>query len=100
MDSMAMQGYDISTSKYVWLAPPFWFAGAWQGLSDFDLQTKWLIATALSFIAPFGSIWIVIKYFAPSFNQKLSQIAGSNPETVSVQDAKKRFPLQPVMEVH
>ncbi len=89
MDNLTVQGYDLSTSKYMWIAPPYWFAGAWQCLSTLNLQTQWIIATALSFITPFVSIWIVIKYFAPSFNQKLSQIAGSNPEAVSVQKGKK-----------
>ncbi|MEJ7684617.1 MAG: hypothetical protein WKG06_43565 [Segetibacter sp.] len=89
MDNMVMQGLDISASKYIWIAPSYWFAAAWQGLSTFNMQTPWIIATALSFITPFVSLWIVIKYFAPSFNQKPSQIAGSNPEAVPVQKGKK-----------
>lgn len=89
MDNIAVQGYDLSTSKFIWIAPPFWFAGAWQGLSNFNMQTQWIIATALSFITPLVCMWIVIKYFAPSFNQKLSQIAGSSPEAVPVQNSKK-----------
>ncbi len=89
LGSAAMQGYDISTLRYVWILPSFWFAGAWQGLSAFDMQIPRIIATVLSFVIPFVSIWIVIKYFAPSFNRKLSQIAGSNPEAAPVQKGKE-----------
>ncbi|HKG67497.1 MAG TPA: hypothetical protein VKA92_01420 [Segetibacter sp.] len=89
MDNTAVQAYDVSTSKYIWMAPPFWFAGAWQCLSTLNMQTQGIIATALSFITPLVCMWIVIKYFAPSFNQKLSQIAGSSPEAVPVQKSKK-----------
>ena len=89
IDTVVLQGYDISGSKYVWIAPFYWFAGAWQGLSGFTMQTRWIIATALSFITPFISIWIVIKYFAPSFNRKLSQIGGSNRESAPVKKGKK-----------
>jgi len=89
IDNMALAGYDLSNSKYVWIAPSYWFAGAWQGLSTFDMQPQWIIAAALSIITPFASIWIVVRFFAPSFNQKLSQVAGSNPEATPVKKGKK-----------
>ncbi|CAN5563450.1 hypothetical protein BH10BAC3_BH10BAC3_37270 [soil metagenome] len=89
IDKVALQGYNISTIKYIWLVPSYWFAGAWQGLSNFDMQPEWIIATLLSFITPVASIYVVIKYFAPSFNQKLSQISSSNPETTSLQKGTK-----------
>jgi ABC-2 type transport system permease protein len=31
----------------------------------------------LTFLLPVISVWVVIKYFAPSFNRKLSMISGS-----------------------
>ena len=89
MNKMVMQGLDITASKFIWIAPPFWFASAWQALTSFNMGPQSIIATGLSFLTPFASIWVVIKYFAPSFNQKLSQITGSNPETVSVKHGKK-----------
>ena len=89
MDNMVVQGADITTSKFIWLAPPFWFAASWDGITTLSWQPRAIIATVLSFLTPFASIWVVVKYFAPSFNQKLSQIAGSSPEAVSVKDSKK-----------
>ena len=89
LSNIAVAGLDISTLKFIWISPSFWFAGAWHALATFDMHTQWIMATALSFIIPFASIWIVIEYFAPSFNHKLSQISGSNAEAVPLQKGKK-----------
>ncbi len=89
IDKAVIKEYDISGLKYIWLAPSYWFAGAWQGLSGFDFQTKWLIAVLLSFTVPFLSIYIVIKYFAPSFNQKLAQISSGSIENATALNKSK-----------
>jgi hypothetical protein len=95
ISNTVLEGYNVSSLKYIWLVPSYWFAGAWQGLSTFNMHSQWTIASALSFITPFVSIWVVVKYFAPSFNQKLSQIAGSNPETAPIQKDKKAISTTP-----
>ncbi|MES2647656.1 MAG: hypothetical protein V4717_12315 [Bacteroidota bacterium] len=89
IDEAALQGYDVSGIRYIWLAPSYWFAEAWQGLYALSLPPRSLVALLLSLITPFASIYIVIKYFAPSFNQKLSQVAASSPEDRSTQKAGK-----------
>lgn len=89
IDSTALEDYDITTSRFIWILPSYWFAAAWNGLSTFNMQPSSIIAVALSLLTPFLSIWVVIKYFAPSFNQKLSLIAGSNAEAAPVQKGKK-----------
>jgi hypothetical protein len=89
IDEATLQHYNISDLKYIWLVPSYWFAGAWQGLSAFDMQPQWIIAAALSLTLPFISIWIVIKYFAPSFNEKLSEISASDPAGAPVEKAAK-----------
>ncbi len=84
VDKVSLKGYDISASKWIWLAPPYWFAGGWQLLAGKDFQPEWLLALIISFAVPIFSVWIVVKYFAPSFNQKLSQISGSSSETTAI----------------
>jgi ABC-2 type transport system permease protein len=79
MDNAAMQGYDFSALPYIWIAPSFWFAECWQGLFALQIQPGYIAGAIMSFVTPFISIWIVIKYFAPSFNQRLAQISGANP---------------------
>lgn len=84
IDKANLEGYSISGNKFAWLAPPYWFAAAWQGFSKFDFNAGNIIAMALSIVFPLASIYVVIKYFAPSFNQKLSLINSSNAEHASV----------------
>jgi ABC-2 type transport system permease protein len=89
IDKVSIHGYDISSNNWIWLAPSYWFAGAWQLLAAFEVQPAWLIAFVLSVAVPVLSILVVVKYFAPSFNQKLSMIAGSSAEAAPKADAKK-----------
>lgn len=72
--------YDISDIKGVILLPSYWFAGAWQQIySPANSFLLW-VCLVLSFAVPLLSIWVVIKYFAPSFNQKLALISASTGE--------------------
>jgi hypothetical protein len=71
LNKSTLNEVDISMYRWVWLAPPFWFASAWQSLSTFHLQASSFFAIALSLITPIASIYLVVKYFAPAFNQKL-----------------------------
>jgi hypothetical protein len=80
MEKVTLEGYNISNNKWLWLAPSYWFAMAWQGFINFNITTKYLLAMVISILLPVVSIYIVIKYFAPSFNQKLSLINSSNAE--------------------
>ncbi|WP_153800274.1 hypothetical protein [Foetidibacter luteolus] len=76
----ALQGFDINQHQAAWLLPPYWFAGAWQQLYSFSGNARLLTCLALAIAVPPASTWVVIKYFAPSFNRKLSMISGSGAE--------------------
>ena len=91
INKVAMEQYDIRTNIWAWLAPPYWFAGAWQFLTSFEFTTPLISSLILSILVPIASIYIVIKYFAPSFNQKLSMISGSEsgPAPQVIVDGKK-----------
>jgi ABC-2 type transport system permease protein len=84
VDKSTLTGFEISHNKFIWLAPSYWFAAAWQGLLNFHPRVHQTIAIAVSIVIPLASIYFVIKYFAPSFNQKLSLINSSNTEQSSV----------------
>lgn len=77
INKVAMEQYDISSNIWIWLVPSYWFAGAWQLLTSFQLTLSLVSSLILSIVIPLICIWVVIKYFAPSFNQKLSMISGS-----------------------
>jgi hypothetical protein len=91
INKVAMEQYDIRTNIWVWLAPPYWFAGAWQFLTSFEFTVPLVSSLILSIVIPIASIYIVIKYFAPSFTQKLSMISGSEsgPTPQVITDGKK-----------
>lgn len=79
------------------LAPPFWFAGSWEFLYNHNYSVVIICAFILSIVMPALSIWVVINYFAPSFNQKLAMISGSdaaetlNPEKAISTSNQKTF---------
>lgn len=64
-----LQQFTVSEYSYVLLLPPYWFAAsvihAWWWL---------LLSTAASLL----SIWIVVRYLAPTFNQKLAMLGGGS----------------------
>jgi len=72
-----LENYNINSSNWAWLAPPFWFADSWQFMRTLQFSAPLVTGFLLSIVVPAASIWAVIKYFAPSFNQKLSMISGS-----------------------
>ncbi|TDH28873.1 hypothetical protein EXU57_02025 [Segetibacter sp. 3557_3] len=77
VDKMDLAAFHLSSSPLMWFIPPYWFAGGWQCLTEGDTSTSALVAAFVTFSLPFISIWLVVKYFAPSFNRKLSMISGS-----------------------
>jgi hypothetical protein len=81
VNKAVIENYRASDSIFIWLAPPYWFAKAWNLLNNADFGISAMIFMLLSIIVPIASIWIVIKYFAPNFNRKLSMISGSEGAT-------------------
>src|ERR1700740_1915909 len=59
-----------------------------QYLRTFDPGSPLLVYFILSLAVPVLSIWVVIKYFAPSFNRKLAMISGSEMETAPVKNSR------------
>ncbi len=79
------ENLDISKAIWAWLFPPYWFAGGWAFLYNLDFSLPLTFSFLLSILTPWISIWVVIKYFAPSFNRKLAMISGgseASPSTV------------------
>ncbi len=73
-----LENYRFPQTSVSLLAPPFWFAGSWDFLYHNNYSIIIICAFILSIVMPALSIWVVIKYFAPSFNQKLAMISGSD----------------------
>ncbi len=80
---IAKSNGDFNITKYQWikLLPTYWFANAWNSLYTLSFNSTSIVCILLAVFTPIISLWIVIKYFAPSFNQKLTLITSGNSET-------------------
>lgn len=83
VDKSVLTGYSINTFSFAWLIPPYWFARSWEYLYTGQITSPLIIYFLTSLIIPVLSIILVIRYFAPSFNQKLSMISGSEGNSMS-----------------
>jgi ABC-2 type transport system permease protein len=70
--------FKISNYAAAKFFPTYWFAKSWNAIYTLNFSRYNVFYILLSIIFPLLAIYLVIKYLAPSFNQKLSQIAGSN----------------------
>jgi len=73
-------GVSVKEIPFFRFMPPFWFADACVMLSGGGYTAGSIISLALAVSVPLLSLWIVVKFFAPSFNQKLGMITGGVSE--------------------
>ncbi len=90
---IAKSNGDFNISKYKWikLLPTFWFANAWNSLYTLSFNSTSIVCILLAVLTPIVSLWVVIKYFAPSFNQKLTLITSGSAETNQPKLTKENF---------
>jgi ABC-2 type transport system permease protein len=81
MESSGLDSMEISTIKGIIFYPLFWFASMWMVIFNMGGDSLQVLAAIAGGIIPFLSIFIVVKYLAPSFNNKLSLINNSGQET-------------------
>ncbi len=86
---IAPSGDMLHSSGWLWFLPSYWFALATFFFSTFKMDFSLVAGALITFIASPFSIWLVIKYFAPAFNQKLSQITAGSEEQPNISSAKK-----------
>jgi hypothetical protein len=86
--------FHFSNSNWLILLPPYWFAAAWNVIYTLQGTLPEYIATACACILPFVSLWVVIRFLAPSFNRKLSLISNTGgdatPAVVSSTQTKEK----------
>ena len=99
IESSTLSNTSLSTIPYIRFYPPFWFAEASLALAGKGMSPEAMISVVLSVLVPFISIWLVIRYFAPSFSRKLSMIsAGSAEQSVSVKSKKANLTKTSLIE--
>ena len=69
--------FHFSNSNWLILLPPYWFAAAWSVLYNLHGTVLEYCAATCALVLPFASLWIVIRFLAPSFNRKLLLISNT-----------------------
>ncbi len=90
VDKSVLSNFSVSDLSWSWALPPYWFAGAWEYLHTGNFISPMVVYFIVSLLLPVASIWVVIKYFAPAFNQKLSMISGSEEGAAPVKTGGKK----------
>ena len=87
MERYAMEKVNFADKIWMRFFPPFWFANAMDNISNLSFNNIGLINIFLAVCIPLLSIFVVIKYLAPSFNRKLSMI---NSSAIEIKKAQKQ----------
>jgi len=87
LDMSEIENIHLSEIRFVWLFPAYWLGCAWKFLSTLDMAPNLIVGAALSVVVPLMSVWLMAKYLAPSFMQKLSMMSGSGNDQ---EEDKKR----------
>lgn len=77
MDKAIFESYVLPEKWWSLLIPSAWFARAFQVLWTLQGSMYQWLSFLLAMVIPLLCIWLVIRFFAPSFNRKLGLIAGS-----------------------
>lgn len=80
VQSSTFANASISEIPFMQFYPPFWFADACMLLSGTGFSAESMMSLMLSIVVPILSIWLVVRFFAPSFNRKLGMITGGTAE--------------------
>lgn len=71
------------------LFPSYWFASGWSSIFYFKGSSLEIAAALISLVLPVFSLYVVIKYLAPSFNNKLAMMSSTVDESKKISPEKK-----------
>lgn len=73
--------FDATAHRALFMLPMYWFASGWNTLYTLHAGISELLLLLLCFAVPVISLYAVVKYLAPSFNNKLALLNSVNIET-------------------
>jgi hypothetical protein len=92
IDKGVLENVDLNGLVWVNALPPYWFAALWQIVITPVWNINLFIGAFLAICMPVAGIYLVVKFFAPAFNQKLSLISGSSDSVPSLLSTGKIKP--------
>lgn len=72
MDDAELQDFNVQAYRWVVIYPVYWFAACWKVVSTASGSMGEVMAAVAGLLLPFLSLWLVIRYLAPSFNNRLA----------------------------
>ncbi len=85
METSGLATFDISQHAWANFLPMYWMAVGWESLSNFQFTGNAVIFTIAGVLLPLVCIWIVIRFLAPSFNNKLALINSTADNQQNIQ---------------
>ncbi len=73
-----LEKFDLNELPWINAVPSYWFASLWQMVTQPVWIPNLIIGSFLAIGMPVAGIYLVVKVFAPAFNQKLSLISGTS----------------------
>jgi len=80
--SLALHGYS-------YLLPPVWMAMALEAVQQFNFNSIHIAMIACTVLIPPFTVWIMIRYLAPSFAKKLGALSNTSRSTTEIAIANK-----------
>ncbi len=92
INKSVLENLDLNALPWINAVPSYWFAALWQMLTQPAWNTNLIIGTILGLSMPVAGIYLVVKIFAPAFNQKLSLITGTSDRAPALDSSGKKKP--------
>jgi len=71
----------FSLHWYSYLIPPVWMAVGTEAFNQWNFDQVHLLMLACAIIVPIGTVWLMIKFLAPSFSRKLAALNNNTEVT-------------------
>jgi ABC-2 type transport system permease protein len=68
----------VTPAAYPWMlyTPPYWLAACWTWVGFKAALPYTKLASTLAVLVPLGSLWVTVRWLAPSFTRKLAAMDG------------------------
>ncbi len=72
-----INNYSLNLHWYSYLLPPVWMAVSLEALQQLNFDALHLLMIGCTIAIPLFTVWVMIKYLAPSFSQKLALLGNA-----------------------
>lgn len=92
IDNSILEKLDLNGLPWINAVPSYWFGALWQMLTHPAWNANLVLGSLLAVFMPVAGIYLVVKVFAPAFNQKLALISGTSDRVPALTASGKKKP--------